>query len=83
MQTRRLGAQSRTVCGRLGRTPVPQRGLGSLAVGQPVGDGESSVSLQLGQNHQHLSEREEPVLNLHRFFFVMMQMLKSLCAIDI
>lgn len=67
MQTRRLRAQSRTVCGRLRGTPVPQRSLGSLAVSQPVGDGESSVSLQLGQNHQHLSEREERVLNLPRF----------------
>lgn len=64
MQTRRLGAQSRTVCGRLGRTPVPQRGLDGLAVSQPVGDGEASVSLQLGQNHQHLPERGELVLNL-------------------
>jgi len=44
-------------------TPVPQRSLDGLTVSQPVGDEGAGVSLQLGQNHQNLSEREpsEPV----------------------
>lgn len=58
MQTRRLWAQSGTVCCLRG-TPVSQRGLDRLAMSQPVCDGESGVSLQLRQNHQHLSEREK------------------------
>lgn len=56
MQTCCLGAQSWTVRGP-GGTPAPQRGLSSLAVSQPVCDGEAGVSLQLRQNHQHLPER--------------------------
>lgn len=58
MQTCCLGAESWTVCCLCG-TPVPQRGLGSLPMSQPVCDGEAGVSLQLRQNHQHLPEREQ------------------------
>ena len=56
VQTGCLGAQSRTVCCLRG-TPVSQRSLDGFAMSQPVSDGESSVSLQLRQNHEHLSER--------------------------
>lgn len=57
MQTRGLRAQSRTVRRPRG-TPVSQRSLSGLTMSEPVCDGESSVSLQLRQNHEHLSERE-------------------------
>lgn len=56
MQPCCLCAESWTVCGLCG-TPVTQRGLSSLTVGQPVRDGEPGVSLQLRQNHEHLPER--------------------------
>lgn len=61
MQTGCLRAQSWTVGGP-GGTPVPQRGLGSLPVSQPVCDGEAAVSLQLRQNHQHLPERRNTAI---------------------
>lgn len=56
MQPCCLCAQSWAVCGLCG-APVPQRGLSSLPVGQPVCDGEPGVSLQLRQNHEHLPGR--------------------------
>lgn len=37
-----------------GGRPVAEEGLGCLAVCQAVGDGEASVPLQLGQDHQDL-----------------------------
>lgn len=62
MQTCCLSTEGWAVSG-LGGTPVTQRGLSSLAVSEPVGDGEPRVSLQLRQNHQHLPEREKRSLS--------------------
>lgn len=43
---------------RPGRSPVVETGAHGEAVGQSVGDGEPSRTLQLGQHNDHLSGRK-------------------------
>lgn len=53
MESSNLRCEQRVV-GAFRGHPVVEEGLGGFAVRQAVGDGEAGVTLQLGEDHQHL-----------------------------